>query len=431
MKSFLSYIHAFLHYRVGVLIFEAHLEKYVIAIHHWIITKRLKKKDVINVIFLPMNVAMWKYQGVYDLLKHDNRFRLFVFLAPATTYSLESRCADLRDMRKFFSAHDIPFIDYELEKGKGPVDIFTIVKPDIIFYAQPYEHSIDNIYNFHRFNQSLICHIPYSFRNTNNMSFNDNMRFNNIAWKLYYSTEETKKFAQKYAYNHGTNVVVVGYPGADEYAHSLRYDPWKIKERKYKRIIWAPHFTIVKGVGFCQVSNFLKMAELMREFALEYSDRVTIAFKPHPRLYSELTKHPEWGEEKAKEYYDFWKNSPTTQLETGDFADLFKSSDAMIHDSGSFTVDYLYFNKPVLYDNPDIEAAKAAANETAKKAYDVHYSISSLNDIKTFIDEVVLKGNDPMKAQREEFYRNYLLPPNGKSVAQNIYEDMVKSLGLK
>ena len=35
-----------------------------------------------------------------------------------------------------------------------------------------------------------------------------------------------------------------------------------------------------------------------------------------------------------------------------------------------------------------------------------------------------------MKAQREKFFQNYLLPPNGKSVAQNVIDDLVESLQL-
>lgn len=429
MNNFFSKLFVFLHYKIHIKIYKPYIEQYVTAFHHWKILQKIKKKDIINVIFLPMNVAMWKYQGLYDLLKKDSHFRLFVFLAPASTFSHESRCDDIKKMRKYFSAQGIPFVDYKLEEGIEAIDIPTIVDPDIIFYAQPYETAVDRIYNYRRFEHSLICHVPYSFRNTNSDFFDDNSRFNNNAWKLYYSTTETKRFAQKHAFNHGRNVVVVGYPSADEYAKPIIHDPWKIKNKK--RIIWAPHFTIIEGVGFSKMSNFLNMAEFMRQLAIDYSDEVTFAFKPHPRLYSELVKHPKWGEERTKEYFAFWENSPTTQLETGDFADLFKSSDAMIHDSGSFTVDYLYFGKPVLYDNPNIQAAKATANETAKRAYDVHYQITNLNDIKSFIDEVVLAGNDTMKTLREEYYRKYLLPPNGNSVAQNIYDDLIKSLGIK
>ena len=52
-------------------------------------------------------------------------------------------------------------------------------------------------------------------------------------------------------------------------------------------------------------------------------------------------------------------------------------------------------------------------------------------DIRRFIDDVVLAGNDPMQPQSEQFFRDYLLPPNGKSVAQNVVDDIVESLNLK
>ena len=276
----------------------------------------------------------------------------------------------------------------------------------------------------------MLCHVPYAFRARGHDFYDDNIRYNNFAWKLYYPTEESRDLARLYTYNHGRNVVVSGYPGADDYLTPATNDPWKIKSRKIKRIIWAPHFTIIKDIGFSQVSNFLNMAEFMRDLATEYSNRVSFAFKPHPRLFSDLCRHPDWGEERTKEYYAFWESFPTTQLETGEFVDLFKGSDAMIHDSGSFTVDYLYFGKPVLYDNPDIEAAKATANETGKAAYDVHYKVKSNDDIRKFIDEVIIAGNDTMKEQREEYYNKYLRPPGGKTVAQNIYDDLVKSLGI-
>lgn len=431
MISLISTLHAFFHYRIVEKIYIPYFEKYIISARQNRCIRKLKKKKHISVVFFPMNIAMWKYQHIYELLRKDKRFHLYIFLAPAATFSYETRCADLRGMREYFAQRNMPYVDYELEKGKEVVAVRSIVDPDIMFYAQPYEKTVETQYDFMHFQDKLLCHIPYSFLTRNKDFYDNNLRFNNIAWKLYYQTDEGKLLAKEYSYNHGQNVVVVGYPNADDYILPIDCDPWNNKDRAIKRIIWAPHFTIIKGAGFSQVSNFLHMAEFMQRLAIDYSDKITIAFKPHPRLYSELVRHPEWGEERTKEYYDFWKNSPSTQLETGDFVDLFKGSDAMIHDSGSFTVDYLYFNKPVLYDNPDIEGAKATANETGKAAYDVHYKVSSNEDIKQFIDDVVIAGSDPMKAQRETYYQHYLLPPNGKSVAQNIYDDMIKSLSLK
>jgi hypothetical protein len=42
-----------------------------------------------------------------------------------------------------------------------------------------------------------------------------------------------------------------------------------------------------------------------------------------------------------------------------------------------------------------------------------------------------MKGDDPMKEKRDGFFKAHLLPPQGKTVAQNIYQDMLNSLGFR
>ena len=49
-------------------------------------------------------------------------------------------------------------------------------------------------------------------------------------------------------------------------------------------------------------------------------------------------------------------------------------------------------------------------------------------DVKRFLEEVVLDGNDDMKSVREQFYKDILLPPNGCSVAENIIREIKKEL---
>ena len=44
-----------------------------------------------------------------------------------------------------------------------------------------------------------------------------------------------------------------------------------------------------------------------------------------------------------------WESLSNAQLETGKYVDLFMTSDAMIHDCGSFTIEYHYTLKPVMY----------------------------------------------------------------------------------
>ena len=100
--------------------------------------KRLRKKDHINVVFLPMSVAMWKYQHVYELLKEDPRFRVYLFLSPFANFTKSQRIEQLQTMRAYFDERGMEYIDYELEEGKPIINIRNVVDPDIIFYTQPY-----------------------------------------------------------------------------------------------------------------------------------------------------------------------------------------------------------------------------------------------------------------------------------------------------
>jgi hypothetical protein len=95
------------------------------------------------------------------------------------------------------------------------------------------------------------------------------------------------------------------------------------------------------------------------------------------------------------------------------------TSDAMIHDSGSFSVEYHYSGNPVLYIADNFEQQVAEKGELGKLAMHQHYVGKCKEDIIRFIEEVVLNENDPMKEGRKEFYNQFLLPPNGKSVAEN------------
>ena len=84
-----------------------------------------------------------------------------------------------------------------------------------------------------------------------------------------------------------------------------------------------------------------------------------------------------------------------------------------------------------MYLSHDIEEIKKTKNEVGKAAIDVHYIGKTAEDIVKFIEDVVLKNNDPMKEQRDDFFNKNLLPPNGKTVAQNTMDEILKSLDIK
>ncbi len=399
--------------------------KFVAIIHTFYLIK-IKHKNQINVVFVAANLAMWQYQHLYDLMANHKRFNVSIIIAPFPGFSENERKKNADELKMYFSQKHMKYIDcqdfkYDFEKN---------LDPDILFYTQYYANVYQKKYDAWHFKYKLLCAYPYGFKDCY-LKTSYNNPFHNVAWKLYYASDEDLKNARASADNKGKNIVIVGCPHADDFLSPEINDVWKPQNVTKKRIIYAPHFTIEKGISSLFFSNFLMFHKLMQEIATKYADQIQFAFKPHPRLLTELYKHKDWGKEKADEYYNWWQSQENTQLETGSFIDLFKTSDAMIHDCSSFSIEYFYTKNPVMYVSRDMAEIKKCKNEVGTIALDTHYIAKEEEDIIAFIENVVLKGIDPMKQQREDFFEKYLLPPNGKTVAQNTMDDILKSLNIQ
>ena len=386
----------------------------------------IRRRGKVNVVLLACNLAMWKYQGLYELLKRDERFNINIVLAPFFSFSKEQKEKYIQELGAFLNERNIPYTDSRAVKDIGQW-MRDEVKPDLIFYPQPYEWLFNNELDWTYFPTCLIAYIPYG-----GMILNEpwiyNTRFIYNAWRIYTQSRYNLKQSRRMSYNRGLNVRVAGYISVDDFALSTPQDVWKPQAKPKKRIIWAPHFSGIRQPNWLNRGAFRWLWEYMREMAVRYKDTIQIAFKPHPRLLSELYDSPEWGKEKADAYYAWWAGGENTQLETGAFIPLFQTSDAMIHDCNSFIADYLLTGKPVLFTSNNLEETETQLDDFGKAALYAHYIARDTVEIQSFIDHVVLEGDDPKTAGRQSVYQEYLLPPNGKTASVCIYEDLVKSL---
>ena len=254
---------------------------------------------------------------------------------------------------------------------------------------------------------------------------NYELPFHSLLWKLLVETEFQKHYAEQYEHSKGDNVEVVGALAEEKLMQSdyIAKDVWKPQVKKKKRIIWAPHHTVDYLFNF---SNFLNYCDDMLRLAEKYKDDIQIAFKPHPVLKFKLINL--WGLEKTEDYYNSWAKLENGQIEQGDYIDLFKTSDAMIHDSGSFTVEYLYTQKPVLFQIRD-NKVKDEFNSFGQLCLEQHYLAYSIEETEQFIKEVVIAGKDPKKAEREKFYTQYLYPADGIMPSEKIFNILKTTLG--
>ena len=280
-------------------------------------------------------------------------------------------------------------------------------------------------YTFRNFPATLFAYVPYAFW-IESYKWGYDTLFHNIAWKLFYPTSIHLENARNLSKIKGKNVVVTGYPLADIFLDIKRpiQDPWKIKDLSVKRIIWAPHHSINESDSL-NYSSFLENYQFMLDLAAKYKETIQIAFKPHPILRRKLYNHPRWGKEKTDLYYNKWDKLPNGQLEEGDYIDLFLTSDAMFHDSSSFTVEYHYTGKPVMFLTKNKEELFQNLCEFGKLALNMHYFGSTPSEIENFIIEVVVGENDSMYSQRKHFFEKFLLPPHNLTANQNILNSIL------
>lgn len=221
-------------------------------------------------------------------------------------------------------------------------------------------------------------------------------------------------------HNHAENMIVTGVPVMDILLKDKKEfeNPWR--QNGKKRIIYAPHHTIssetFKSMSPYDYSTFLKYADHILELAQKYNESTEWAFKPHPLLRAKLNQI--WGVERTDAYYRRWRDLENAQVSEGEYIGLFKHSDAMIHDCGSFKIEYLYTGNPVMYLMNNGQEYDYPNTQTLK-ALELHYQAFEMKDIETFILNVVNEV-DILKEARGEFLAQYLTTPYNKSACDNI-----------
>lgn len=376
----------------------------------------IRHKSIIKVGFEITSLGVWKTETLFRMMQEHPRFNPLVIVA---RNKLENVADERNSIEEYCKkkGYDYVVIGKDLEHASKGLGF------DIFFYQRPYVSRTDLSKNL----KPLFCYVTYGFRGTLGRWAYDRPLLKN-AWQIYYENESNKRVYTELLGTDIDNGYSTGIPIMDELMTTKEQlkDSWKGSSDK-KRIIYAPHHSINPNDVF-HSSTFLETGEMMLRIAEKYSDKVQWLFKPHPVLKNKL--YEIWGKEKTDEYYKRWSEAEWSQFENGKYLEFFTYSDAMIHDCGSFTIEYLYTCNPVMYLLHDKESLAKDWNEMQTKALDVHIHGCSENDIEEFIENVV-SDNDVNKRQRTIFYNKYLIPPFGKSACQNIIDCILNPKAAK
>ena len=383
----------------------------------------VRKAGKAKVLVVISNMAMWRLEGVVRLLKQDSRFQVTLAVCPFKTFAPEDKKANVEAIVSYLRSLKWEYV--YLDEDDRMSEFMRTLDPDLVFYQQLYSGIYGSGLNCEDNLDRLITYVPYALPTTAG-DWSYNSRYFNLAWRIYYPTEIHLQYARRHSYNHARNMFVVGDSHASAFLNGSHAYPWKGTGDK-KRVIWAPHFSI-RDEGHLHRTGFLWLHQAMWDIAVQFKDRIEFVFKPHPRLLTELYRHPDWGKDKTDTYYERWKNGDNTQLETEAYVDLFCTSDAMIHDCGSFSAEYHYTGKPVLFVSKDFADVYRGIDDFGTLCMDLHYHAQSVEEIRAFIQDVVLDGKDPRKEERDAFRKKYLIPAEGSSFEQNVYHSLTKDL---
>ena len=382
---------------------------------------KVKNGERIKVAFFVTQKQLWCLQSVYDSFKDSELFEVLIVAFPNEEDKIHSLEYTAKDNYEFF--YDLKLnVSLGYNKKTKKYLTFEEILPDIIFYDQPFPKITEELSHQETCKKSLVCYVPYGYKVANAYEGHFNMPLQNSCWKVFSESNWHTKQFEKYGKLKGKNVVTSGYPKLDIYNKTLvDNNTWKINNIESKKIIWAPHWSIGSEVSS---STFHTNYNLFKKIARE-NQNISWIFKPHQRLRSYLEEIGFMTKKEINDYYDFWDSLPNTKFyNESDYFDIFKTSDALITDCGSFLAEYLPTKNPIML---LVNQKSIGYNEVGKKLVENYYKVYDNEDIEKFINDVIINENDYMKEKR--LNQLHLVQPNTGGAGKFIVDYIQKELG--
>jgi len=308
--------------------------------------KTAKQRKEVKVLFFVTQKQLWCVQSLYEALSQNSNFSPFVVAFPNGEDKVHSPSDTCEENYNFFARRNTKVI-YGYDINRSIYHSITRLGPDVVFYDQPYPWLPRTLLFDAVSKKALICYVPYGYKISNSYEAHFNMELQNKSWRVFAESEWHKKQFERLGKLSGRNVVVSGYPKLDVYrdiynckddiiSKFCRSDE---KKTRRQRIIWGPHWSIRdKFLGY---STFDRYFEDFLNYAKTHSE-IDWIFKPHQRLKYHCVESGFMTLNEVESYYAEWHNlSNGFVYDEGDYFNIFKSSDALITDCGSFLAEYL------------------------------------------------------------------------------------------
>ena len=165
----------------------------------------------------------------------------------------------------------------------------------------------------------------------------------------------------------------------------------------------------------------------MYDFAKAHPE-ISWVLKLHPGLFFEAVRRKVFPTLKDFEkYLQQWNDLPNAQVHMGGYYQaIFATSDGIINDSGSFTAEYQFVDKPMIF----LTREGGKFNDLAHKIFEASYLVDGkdLDGIAATIQKVFLEGKDDKAAKRKEVFDKYLNYPKFNGISASEFHIVAKKV---
>ena len=363
-----------------------------------IIRNKRRRGEKIKVFFLNATLSKFPEKSIYDHMVRSDVFDPYIFIVARNT----SDHKVIRENYEVFLRRGYKVIyGYDRNEAAIGLDVF---QPDLVFFNESPtfrgEYRVDLMqYRY------LTCYVPYgmSVAKSDKYQFENNAL--NMSWKNFAAIGQvyTAFFNSKLT---PYNAVHFGYPKIDAYMKPLEETVIDKKIDNGKPIvIYAPHWTIQK-------CGSLATFDLYYEFffsLLEENRDINFVFKPHPELRKRIAVLEKDGVletlsvAKYDEYFEKWNAAPNGLCVTdGEYIDLFRRSECLITDSGSFVAEWLPTGRPCIFlYPPENKNYERWFRPFAQRILETYYPAGTQAEIRQHFERII-GGQDEKKKKRAE-----------------------------
>lgn len=384
------------------------------------ITKDIKEKNrAIKIIFLVNQNAKFSWISMFRMMQNDKKFDPIMV-------NIAKDLKDYESNERFFKDLGFEIRSGYNHKTKKYINLKKF-SPDVVMYEQ----FIDTkkkypISPYHVSKYAITMTCPYSFSIFLDPDSGYNvLNYHSQLFRIYTDSPKNIENFKKYAFMKDKNVTSLGFARFDEYKREI-YEvlvPWKYlgKDKKF-RIIWAPHWSIgIDKSNKFATATFDENYQFFLDFAKNNPDTEWI-LKPHPELRAQAIKTKFMSAEEFDNYTKEWENlSNASFYNTGNYFDLFRTSDLMILDSISFIAEYLPANKPSIYLSQNIRD-RSIFSELGTKMLDLCYHSYNNTELEELIKSIK-NGEDFHKQERQKVINEEIFFYDG-TVSENIKNDI-------